>query len=120
MVPRESEDHRRLSIILVCKTQVPLKYFWHIEVIGHLDIPGLKSSRIIRLFRDLAARSFWPSRASTLFSSVYILEGTEVSRVSLRSPHSVIPLNLLRYLILQERGSGSKLGNPNQFFSIFQ
>lgn len=85
---RECEDNRRLDILVSVKAQVPLKYFWRIEVVGHLDIAGLKISRIIRLFRDLVARSLDPrkfplyfrlfifSKGSNTFSRLFRLHNT--------------------------------------------
>lgn len=32
---RECEDNRWLDILVSVKAQVPLKYFWRIEVVGH-------------------------------------------------------------------------------------
>lgn len=64
---RKCEDNRRLDILVSVKAQVPLKYFWRIEVVGHLDIAGLKISRIIRLFRDLVARSLDPRKFPLYF-----------------------------------------------------
>lgn len=92
---RECEDNRWLDILVSVKAQVPLKYFWRIEVVGHLDIAGLKISRIIRLFRDLVARSLDPRKFPLYFRLFTFSKGSNTfSRISLCVHNTLLLLQI--------------------------
>lgn len=94
---RECEDNRRLDILVSVKAQVPLKYFWRIEVVGHLDIAGLKISRIIRLFRDLVARSLDPRKFPLYFRLFTFSKGSNTfSRLCVHNTLLLLQISFTR------------------------